>query len=117
MGIVIYVHLMDISQGWSINYVNNTCVCVCKRMGWEVVILRDLFYSVGYEHDVNCVETGVNIALVLTRIKFSFFIVACMVLCFGSVIKTVDKTEMFELFLKSADTESKASLALTRPHQ
>lgn len=77
-------------------------------MGWKAVILRVLFYGVGCEHDVNGMEKGVIEAC---------FTEACMVLCFGSVIKTVDKTEMFRLFLRSADTESRPSLPLTPPHQ
>lgn len=71
----------------------------------------------GCECDINGVGKGVNIALVLARIEFNFFVVACMVLCFGSVMKTVDKTEMFQLFPSSAGTESRLSLPLTLPHQ
>lgn len=103
MSVVFYVHFRDISQGWSINYGNDTCVCKCKRMGWEVMVLRDLFYNVGSECDVKGVGKGVNIALILARIEFNFFTVPCMVLYFGSVMKTVDKTEIFLLFLSSAD--------------
>ena len=58
------------------------------------------------------------IVLVLAGMELSVFIVAGMGLCFGFVLETVfDNTGMFSLLLSSADTEPRAFLLLTPPHQ
>jgi len=54
-----------------------------------VGVNEDLLDSVWPEHDVNGMESAVEVILVLAGMELIFFIEACIVLSFGSVTKTV----------------------------
>ena len=54
-----------------------------------MVVKGDVLDSVGLEHGINGMESGVENVLVLAGIELIFFIVACMGLWFGFVLETV----------------------------
>lgn len=66
------------------------------RMQRGKVAKADLLGSVGPEYDINGMEQGVEIVLILSGIELIFFIIPRMVQCFEFLVKTsIDKTLMF----------------------
>lgn len=59
------------------------------------MVSKAVLDSVGLEHDINGVEYGVEIVLILTGMELIFFINACRVPCFTFLTSTVLIRPMF----------------------